>query len=221
MKVISHRFVSRGIGLEELLSDPSIRVIGFEYLIPRPLFPPVKRISKLYIFRENENPSSKGKIYNFFNLLFCWVGLPFGPIYALMAVKKNNKGIDLSLDFKDNINELDFKFGRVVVERTNEIFIKPDKETKNELLKAFKKYTSDNGELNTSLLIGVRIDIENPQTYIGLNSNDIENKEMILKYIYKYFYSHVKFEVVDVTQKSDLIEKLIQQGEKIKIADTT
>ena len=210
-------FNARGIGYDEFINDNSIKVLTFLYIIPRPIIPPIRRVSKLYLVRKDEKPSSIAKRFNVFSILFGWLGFPFGPSYVYKAVVKNKSGIDMTIDFRANINKKDFEKGLMIYEKVEEIFINPDKDTLKELKKALKKYHRKEIGLRGDCFFGLRIDVEEPIYFIGLSSKDYENSGLILKYIYKYFYSHVSFQIVDIESDLSIIDKLKEQAYLFKI----
>ena len=51
------RIDTAGYSFDAVKNDNNLKLIAFEYLIPRPLFPPVKRISELHSISEDSQPS--------------------------------------------------------------------------------------------------------------------------------------------------------------------
>jgi hypothetical protein len=204
-------------GFEQVKNDDSIRIVAFEYLIPRPIFPPVKRISKFYCVKGKTLPSRLK--YNLPNFLFCWLGLPFGPISALQAYKKNKKGIDFSKDVKPNLKSEDYAKGFVVIEKFEEAFVHPDKSTLKELTKALNKYTKKHGRLSLNPIVGFNIQSDTSTYFIGLSTPDVKRADQILEVIYSFFYKHTKFKFISLDETGETADKLKEQGKEMILSD--
>ncbi len=215
MKPVKIKLKPSAYSYQEVVEQDNIMFIGFEYLIPRPLFPPVKRVTKLYCVTPSDKPSAFR--FNLTNFLFCWFGMPFGPFSAYSAYVKNKRGIDFTSDVKANLNESDFSKGYVIIEKLEEAFIIPEKSTLKEVEKALKKHGKSNKPLNSNPILGYHIETDNPSYYIGLSSEDFLQKDLILESIYKTFYKHTSFHLVDLSSEDELTQKLINQGKTIEV----
>ena len=215
MNTVKIKINPSDFSFEEVKNDEEIRLIAFEYLIPRPVFPPVKRISKLYCVKGDLRPSALK--YNLPNFIFCWIGLPFGPVSAYAAFLKNKQGIDFTIDAKFNLKKEDFDNGFVTIEKLEEIFVHPDKSTLKELSKVLKKFAHTNGAFEMNPIVGLNIESETPSYFIGIAEADFGKSNQILELIYKYFYKHTKFTIVSLDERSELLDKLKKQGEEITL----
>lgn len=191
------------------------KFVAFAYLFPRPIFPPVKRISRIYFLNPGEKASKYSFKYNLATLLIGWWGLPFGPYYTFIAIKGNKEGIDFTEDVLGNLTHEDFEKGVVTIKKISSVFIHPDKSSLKGFLKCFKVFSEKSSKLKSNPFVGKFIDTENPYFIIGLSENDIDKKEAIKESLYKYFYSHIKFEFININDNSELSEKLLTQGVEI------
>jgi hypothetical protein len=191
------------------------KFIVYEYLIPRPFFPPVKRISRIYFLKPNEKPSKYSLRYNLINLFWGWWGLPFGPVHTYNAVRKNINGVDFTEDVFDNLTKEDFEKRIVKLKKINLIFIHPDKSSLKEMVKSFKSFSKRNYRFESNPFVGEFIDTENPYYIIGLSDKDYEKREEIKRALYKYFYAHTRFEFMRISDSSEIINKLFTQGIEI------
>lgn len=200
-----------------LSKDGSIKFVFFEYLIPQPIFQPLKRMSKIYCVHPDEKLAKYSAKYNFINLFWGWWGLPWGPSATATAIRKNRKGIDLTLDILANINEEDFEKGFVNITKAEEVFIHPNKSNLKAINKCLRKYSDKNKSFIDIPLVGYYIDTDKPSYYIGLNKTDLESVIQIRKMLGKYFYSNIIFDFVDLNKDDDLVNKLKEQGINISL----
>ena len=217
MKEVTFRIVTPSkMTYEQLITscDQGSKFVAYIYLIPRPIFPPIKRLSKIFLINPNEVVTHSKK-YNLLNLIWGWWGLPFGPVYTYTAIKQNRTGLDYTEDVLVNLDEDSFHKGIVVIKKSGSIFIHPDKETLKVFLKGFKYYSSKFENLERKPIIGKFIDTENPYYVIGLSEVDTERAENIKKAMYKYFYSHVVIEFLNLEEETEMSLKLIKQGLEI------
>ncbi len=220
MKPTKIRINKSSYSFEEIINNENIRVISFLYNIPRPIFPPVQRISKLNFVKSIDEKRSLKRTLNLINLLFCWVGLPLGPSYAISAIKANKKGIDFTEDVKLNLKKDDFEKGYVIIEKTEKIFEHPDKDTTYELKKCLKKLLKKNNiQFKNEIYVGLNIETSSSTHYIGLIDSDYGLKDELEKAIKKRFYSHVSFNYINLNEESEFNNKLIRQGLKLTAAN--
>lgn len=209
--------VPENLSFEQVIKERNNggKFVFFSYLIPRPWFSPVKRISKIYFLRSEDKASIHNRKYNIINLLWGWWGLPFGPVYTYAAIKSNKTGIDITDDVFDNLTEEDFDKRRVIIRKASNIFIHPSKSISKEFSRCFNKYSQKNSKFIEDPIVGYFIDTENPYYYIGLNGADLNKRESLKNELYKYFLSRTKFEFIDINESSVKAEKLKLQGKII------
>ncbi|MEP1489136.1 MAG: hypothetical protein ABJL44_00810 [Algibacter sp.] len=217
MKEIKVKINSRGISYKDLTEDLNIKAKAFIYIIPMPWFRPVRRVSRLYLYKPNEKIGKEKYKYNFVNYFLGWLGLPFGPSFSYNAIKSNKKGIDFTEDFRANIEELDFKKNQLIIKNIVNVFDKLNKSDRKVLIKAFSRYEKKFYSFEVSPIIGLNIDKTEAEIWIGLSKTDYNKKEELLNVIYKYFYKHTIFKIINMGDNSELIEKLKTQGEIIKL----
>lgn len=190
------------------------KFVVYEYLFPRPIFPPVKRISRIYYIDSKEKANKYSFKYNLMTLIWGWWGLPFGPSYTYSVVKHNKTGTDFTDDVLENLTKEDFSKGLITIRKISSIFIHPDKSSLKEFTKSFKSFCEKN-TFESNPFVGEYIDTEKPYYIIGLSDNDFKKKEEIKKYLYKYFYTHTHFEFIKTSDTSEISEKLLVQGIEI------
>lgn len=191
------------------------KFVVYQYLFPRPLFPPVKRISRIYYLNANESPNKYSFKYNLLTLLWGWWGLPFGPTYTYSVIKNNKLGSDFTEDVIENLTKEDFSKNIITIKKISSIYIHPDKSTIKEFVKCFQSFNSKYSKLQSNPFIGMYIDIETPYYVIGLSEKDYELKEELKKSLYKYFYNHIQFEFIKIDDLSEMNNKLLTQGLEI------
>lgn len=191
------------------------KFIVYQYLFPRPIFPPVKRISKVYYIDPKDKASKYSFKYNLITSIWGWWGLPFGPSYTYFVIKHNKTGTDFTDDILANLTKEDFAKGIVTIKKINSVFIHPDKSTLKEFIKAFKSYNEKISQTDSNPIVGEYIDTDKPYYIIGLSDNDYEKREEIKNHLHKYFYSHTRFEFVKKSDSNELVEKLMNQGIEI------
>lgn len=195
------------------------RFVVYQYLFPRPLFPPVKRLSAIYYLAPQEKGNKYAFRYNLMLRIWGWWGLPYGPSYTYRAIKNNKAGIDLTEDVLFNLSKEDFLNKNVTIKKISSIFIHPSKATLQELVRSFKSYSADNSKLESNPIVGEFIDTKDPYYVIGLSAKDFESRENIKKHINKYFYTHTRIEFVKSNEVSEFNKKLLDQGIVLKLND--
>ncbi|MBD81557.1 MAG: hypothetical protein CL840_21745 [Crocinitomicaceae bacterium] len=195
------------------------RFVTFQWIIPLPMFLPVKRLSNVYFIESDTNIKRYARKYNLLNYLFGWWGLPFGPVYLFKSIHLNNRGgIDVTDDVYLNLNESDFKNGTVDIIKKSTIYIHPKKSESKEFEKVFNEVITS-GIISSPPIIGLYIDTkenESPYYLIGIDQEVTkEMEEKISKSIYKRFYKQLKFNIVEVDSLGENKSKFIQQGLKI------
>jgi hypothetical protein len=188
--------------------------VVYEYLFPRPLFPPVKRISRLYYIHSGEKLSKYAFRYNLMTLIWGWWGLPFGPFYTFATLKHNKTGTDFTEDVLDNLTKEDFTKKIVTIHKISAVFIAPDKSSLKEFTKCLTAFARKE-KFESNPVVGKYIDTDTPYYIIGLSANDYLKKEDIKKSLYTYFYSHIPFAFINTSEKTEMGEKLLRQGSVI------
>lgn len=202
------------------LKSKNGKFVTFQWIIPLPMFTPVKRLSKVYFVSKASEAKDYAKKYNLINLLIGWWGLPFGPVYLVKSIALNNQGgIDVTDDIYLNLNETDYNNGIVNVVKKSTIFIYPKKSELKEFEKVFKVLLSEK-VISTTPTIGYFIDTkkgEQPYYLIGLEQEiSKELSKRIEKEIYKRFFKQLQFNLVEISLLEGENKKLITQGLKIK-----
>lgn len=193
------------------------KFIVYEYLIPRPFFPPIKRFSKIYYLSKGEDNNKYAFKYNLLTLIWGWWGLPFGPSYTYSTLMHNKTGTDLSEDVFENLTQHDWENKRVSIKKISAVFIHPDKSTLKEITKAFNLVLEKNVVFETNPVVGFYVDAEKPYHIIGLNENDLGKQEEIRNALLKYFYAHMQFEFLSLNEPTELRDKLVTQGVELSI----
>jgi hypothetical protein len=81
------------------------------------------------------------------------------------------------------------------------------------------KYALENGSFDRNPILGYYVETDSPSYHIGLSKNDSTNSKDILEMIYKYFYQHIKFNIINLEDDGVLITKLEEQGTEITLAN--
>lgn len=193
------------------------KFVVYEYLFPRPLFAPVKRISRVYFLNPGEDAGKYAFRYNLATLLLGWWGLPFGPYYTLLTLKLNKTGVDLTDDVLANLTASDFEQGRINLKKLSTAILPPDKSSIKAFTKCFKSFHEKNTPLASNPFVGNYIDTEHPYFIIGLSGHDTVQTEQLKKALYKHFYTHVTFEFIQLNEGGELAEQLKLQGVEIAV----
>ena len=195
------------------------RFVVYQWIIPLPLFAPVKRLSRVYFIDSSSSKSKYASKYNMLNLLLGWWGLPFGPIYLVKSIILNMKGgIDVTEDLMLNMNEENFSQGIVEIKEKAIKYIAPAKSENKEFVKVFRTLIQ-NKVVTQPPIIGYYIDTEKnekPYYVVGISdsiTNDLE--KAISKEVYQRFYKHMQYKLVDVNTEFETKQALIKQGVKI------
>jgi hypothetical protein len=212
--------IPEGLTFEDVIQgkDKGNRFVFFAYLIPLPLFYPIRRISGIYYLRPGDKASDYNTKYNLITLFWGWWGMPFGPGRTYSVIVNNRTGIDVTEDVYHNLTKEDFAIHEVTIKKINNIFIHPDKSIVRELTMCFKKHSQKQAAFNHAPVVAYYIDTNEPCYYIGLHFSDSDKIESLKKEIYKYFFKKVKFEFVDINGTSENIEKLRSQGLTIDLS---
>lgn len=212
----------KGHSFEKVMEQKGIngKFVTFQWIIPLPLFTPIKRLSRVYYIESESYSKQYAKKYNIINYLIGWWGLPFGPINLFKSVNINkNGGVDVTDDVYLNLIKHDYENGIVKIKKKSTIFVSPNKTELKEFEKVFKSLI-DEKILFEFPIIGLYIDTEKneePYYVIGLYQEiSEETKSEITKAIYKRFYKQLKFKLVFIEQMKDYRNQFLEQGLKLK-----
>lgn len=205
--------IPKGETFESIMDqrENGAQFIYYEYVIPRPIIAPGRAVSKIYFVKKGDSKRYYAK-YNLINLIWGWWGLPFGPVYVYRVAAKNRKGNNITDDVYTNLSKEDFVKGRVIIRKTSTLFRDLDKSTLSELTKCFKKNVERKGRFTANPIAALYIASKTPTIYVGLNSADYNRKYDLKKEVYNYFYSYTKFEFVDLSDTTEIVSKLKEQG---------
>ena len=190
--------------------ESGARFMFYEYVIPRPIIAPGRAPSKIYFVKRGDTKRYYAK-YNLINLLWGWWGLPFGPVYVYKVLANNKKGNNVTDDVYENLSKEDFLKRRVVIKKVATLFMPLDKSSLKELTKCLRKHAQKK-RFNASPIVGLYIDSDTPTIYVGLDAGDFAKKYDLKKEVYNYFYSYTKFEFVNLSDPTETIAKLKEQG---------
>jgi hypothetical protein len=189
--------------------------VTYQWIIPLPLFYPVRRLSKVYFIPKGGNKAKYAKKYNMISLIIGWWGLPWGPIFVNRSLSLNKKGgVDVTDDVYLNINKVGYANGRLAIAENFTKFVPPSSSETKEYKKVFNTLITE-GTLKGLPVIGLFIDTEkhvSPHIIIGFNEEISGKEDLISKAIYKRFYKQLKFELVHLNTKFELKEALLTQG---------
>ena len=191
--------------------DNGDRFVFYEYLVPRPLFPPVRIPSKIFYIKNGDTKRYYYK-YNILVALLGWWGLPFGPMHTIAIFTNNLRGNDVTDDVYQNLTPEGVKHKKVVITSIATVFGPLDREMHKELSKCLRKFAQTKGAFVSDPVVGVHIDSQTQEIYIGLDNNDMPKCDTLLKEVYKYFYKHTKFKCIAKNDAAELSQKLKEQG---------
>ena len=81
------------------------RFVRFSYAISLVLIT-FQRESDVYFIRKDDNAFAEGWPYSLLSFLLGWWGIPFGPIYTIMALVRNFKGRDVTKEVIEAMNNV-------------------------------------------------------------------------------------------------------------------
>lgn len=193
------------------------RFVTYQYILPRPIIKPTRRLSKVYFIDKHSNPSMYAYKFNWINYLIGWWGLPYGPMFCYNSIRLNKKGgLDVTADVYANLDQNNYNQGFFNLTKTKEKIIHPSKHEIKEYVSIFQKLI-ENQLLKSTPYIGIYIDSVNENdtclTLIGINEpldDLLESK--ITQAIYKRFYKRHLFELIDLTKEHQHAKLLMQSG---------
>lgn len=193
------------------------RFVTYQYILPRPIIKPTRRLSKVYFIDKHSNPSMYAYKFNWINYLIGWWGLPYGPMFCYNSIRLNKKGgLDVTADVYANLEQNNYNQGFFNMIQTKEKIIHPSKHELKEYTKLFQALV-EKQVLKEIPIIGIQLDIEEETNYsttlIGIRQplDEMLTKE-ITTAIYKRFYNRHLFELIDLTLEHEMKDDLIQHG---------
>lgn len=191
------------------------KFITFFYIIPRPFFPAVKRMSKVLILPKTHSTKNLGRKYSLYNALVCWFGLPFGPMNMLSCNKINQLGLDISEELKGKVTISDLKQGFFQLPLYHGEFTEITKAVSKEFVKMIEKSNPKNIDLN-SILAYVKNSGKH-YFYLGIRAGDDFGpiSTDIKKYFKDNFDNRALLEIVQLEVENDIQEQLIKKGKEL------
>ena len=199
--------------------DSGSKFVVFNYRVGLGFISLLRFSPAIFIENKEELDFFKRK-YNRRNLLLGPWFIFKGPFLTFDIYKSNVKGgIDVTKDIMLNITSDSLVDKEVDIKIMHTIFSKVDKTEKKEIVKTIK-------ELNRNLVPIENIyvaefinteEYESPYTVIGfkITGTDALDIKHIEKVLYKRFYKHNFFDIIDLREEDDYSAKLIEQGELI------
>lgn len=80
------------------------RFVRFTYVISIVVVT-FKRESDIFFIRKDDNAFAEGWPYSLLSFLLGWWGIPFGPIYTIVALCRNFKGRDITEEVIASMNK--------------------------------------------------------------------------------------------------------------------
>lgn len=193
------------------------KFIFFNYRIGLGAISLLKQSPIIYINQlDDELLTYYKKKYNKLNFIFGPWSLFKGPILTYNTYKINKLGgIDVTNDIMVNLDQFSLTKNEVEIKFIHNIFIK----VKKSITKVIH-----NLDLNIipikKVYLGLLINVDEysePLITIGfeLFNNDILDEKYVFKKLYKSFYKHVEFYLINIETDKDFSDKLIEQGELI------
>jgi len=196
---------------ESGLDSASMKFIVFEYIIPRPIFQPIRRISKIHIFRKDEAPRRYGIKYSLLNIVTCMFGLPFGPIGMLSANKKNKTGIEISDDLRSRITLKDIQRGYVEINVYEGEFSSISKE----IVLTFQKLIENQGYILASHYLAY-VKYKRKHYFYLINTNNSELKTDQIQAEFKNLFDrNSRLEIIENGVNNKLYKRIIEDGFKL------
>jgi len=199
--------------------DSGAKFLLFNYRIGLG-FVSLQRFSPAILIKRNNEIEKFKKKYNLINLIFGPWFIFKGPFLTYDAYKTNkNGGIDVTKDIMTNLTQEHLLNKEVEILEIHNIFSKVSKIDKKSIKKAVERIDLNLVPLK-KIYTGLFINVEKyqaPHLVIGIElykDTDL-NIEHIRTSLYKIFYKHVEFEIININDKTEYGEKLIEQGELI------
>ncbi len=201
------------IGIEEVFE--SSKFVAFFYIIPRPFFPAVKRMSKVLMLPRSQSTKNLGRIYSVYNALICWFGMPFGPMNMLSCNKINRLGLEISNEIKGKITISDIQRGFFQLPLYTGKFSEISKSVRTEFLKIIESANPKGLELEA--VLGYVKNSGKHYFYMGIKSKEeYQSISSKIEDLFKdKFDSRALLEVVDISLDGELQSCLHKNGDKL------
>lgn len=208
--MLKYTIVNRTNQPINFISSEIHKLIVFEYLIPIPMFPPVKRMSRIYLLEKETKVGDLNLKYILFNSVVCWLGMPFGPIKMLAANKRNKQGIDLTKDLLKHVttDSMEKRFIEVPIYYSE--FLALEKPIAKALKTVF-----DECNLSDQVKIGYVKFKRKHIFYVGINKSELKRVEGLKKKLSVNFDSRSVFKFHDLQLNDELAKKLKEEGKLI------
>lgn len=205
--------IPKGETFESIMEqrESGAQFMFYEYVIPVPIIAPGRAASKIYFVKRGDTKRYYAK-YNLINMIWGWWGLPFGPVYVYKVAANNKKGNNVTDDVYENLSKEDFVKGKVVIRKISTLFMPLDKSSLTELTKCLKNNVQKRGKFKWPPIAGLYTTSKTPTIYVGLNAADFDRKYDLKREVHNYFYSHTRFEFVNLSDASEIVTKLKEQG---------
>mgnify|MGYP001574082852 CR=1 FL=1 len=218
MKIIQRLDIPSEVNSKEQLLAAihnGARFVVFQYCVSVVALSMV-RYSPAILILDTTRIEEKVSYYNRLSRFFGWWSIPYGISETLRSIRLNSSGgIDMTEDIMLNFNESMFATQELELVKTNQLFIKPNKD----IISCFDRAMSDLvGVIDfKEVVIGLFInteEYETPYLVIGINSaiELSQCDEVLSNALYKHFTSHTKFSFIDLNADSELSKRLLLQG---------
>lgn len=222
MKLIQRLEIPPEIKTEvELLCaiDNGARFVIFQYCISIIAFALVRYSPAILVLNEEEL-KEKALSYNRLSRIFGWWSIPYGISETLKSFSINHSGgVDVTEDILLNFNSSMFESKEVELLKTNQLFIKPNKDTISCFNRTMANLKEDScfTEVVAGLFVNTE-EYEDPYLVVGIDSSlDLNECEVVMsKALYKHFASHTNFTFIDLKVDNELSKRLRLQGIKLK-----
>lgn len=212
--MIQVKFKANGHTYEEFMKNDAMKAIAFEYLIPLPFIKPLLFESKLTIVTSQEEERLRKK-YNRLNFIFSPLGLPFAPIFAIMAKKMNREGFDRTIDFRKNLKPGDFERETIAIEEVEELFFKPEKSVVKAVEKAFCAFFETYDSTYRMIILAEPVSNVRSEYCIGVPHQLFLRKDEMNTCLKKEFLRHVQFHFYNLDETNEEVRLLQEQGVRL------
>lgn len=208
-KITTNSVLKNELSIEELKHN--YRFIYFIYIIPRPFFPPIRRMSSIFLEERTSRTKSLGIKYSLWNALSCWFGLPFGPIHMLQCNRINKKGLELDASLAQRITLDDLHKGIIQVPLYYGTFAPIDKAIQSEFVQIFQEIGITDLESCSPLLAYIKQKGKH-YFFLGLRV-ELSNIEFSLQeHFKKRFDGRSKLQIISLNESGELQQILLERG---------
>ena len=200
----------------EVLND--LRFVVFEYLIPTPIFPSVRRVSKVYCLDKNASVGYLGTKYNLFNIATCWIGLPHGPGMMIDAFRKNVQGIDITREMVDKITLDDVLKGKLRLSELESEFTPLYKSLIKTLETRLIEYRIEFNDIPAPKACYIKNKGKHAFV-LGFESLEKVDQVEMNKLLEKDFVKSTNYYYIDLSENTDLTQRIKNEGVQLNITD--